>query len=186
MVTVIEVNVNGNDASATFTVEGNSRLEVFTLHKRSARWWFVSGSLVEDVCLHCPAYIYDNTGGYLAKLLIQTTQAYASLIVGFHGRAPSEGEMPPTPYMNGYYFFSLLTDAAAPVNVKAGSTLDVWFPFVLDPNEHYALWLGFVDPEISAIPGTLRDNALHFELPAFTTRPGKTALGEIDGDVRRY
>lgn len=175
-----DVNVNGNQASATFTLAGSDRLEVFTLHRRSDRWWYDSGSLIEDACLRCPPYFYDDGGGYEAKLLLRYADASPSLIAGFHGRAPTEAEMPPTPLMNGLYFFNLVTDATTPVNVQAASTLDVWFPFVLDPDDRYVLWLGFVDPDIEALPGTLKDNALHFELPAFATRPGKTALGEID------
>ena len=179
-VTVREVNVNGNQASATFTVGTSARLEVFALHYRSDRWWYDSGSLVDDACARCPAYIYSNDDGYQAKLLLREADANASLIVGFHGRAPTVAEMPPAPSMNGLYFFDLVTDATTPVNLQAGSSLDVWFPFVLDPDQRYVLWLAFVDPEIARIPGTLKDNALHFEFPAFATRPGKTALGEID------
>jgi hypothetical protein len=97
------------------------------------------------------------------------------------GRAPTVAEMPPTPHMNAYYFLSIVTKGKEPVTVER-ATLDVWFPYVLDSKQNYSLLIGFLNPNLEDIKGTLSGNTLHFVLPAFATIPGKDALGEIDGD----
>ena len=97
------------------------------------------------------------------------------------GRAPTVAEMPPTPHMNAFYFLSIATKGAQPVVLKS-ATLDVWFPYVLDAKQKYVLLLGFVNPNIEDVPGTLSGNTLHFTLAGVCDDSGKDALGEIDGD----
>jgi len=99
------------------------------------------------------------------------------------GRAPTEGESWVTPNNNGYFFFSGTLDSPTTVHVDAGTKLSVWFPFVLDTTKTYSLTIAHVTPVIGPINGTLlRDNTLHFVLPAFTIEPGADIMGEIDGD----
>ncbi|HTU81802.1 MAG TPA: hypothetical protein VMF61_06720 [Candidatus Acidoferrales bacterium] len=122
----------------------------------------------------------DRTDGFDAALVPPDPTALASLRFG--GRAATPGEMPPTPGENGFYFYTLENRSDAPLALT-GAALRVWFPFVLDPSRRYVTWLGFVEPEIRALHGSLRDNTLRFDLPAMTLTPGKPALGEIDGNA---
>jgi hypothetical protein len=64
---------------------------------------------------------------------------------------------------------------------RRGSTIDVWFPYVLPESDQYVLSVSNVVPQLHDIPATLRDNVLHFVLPGFMLRRGAVAHGEIDG-----
>lgn len=98
-------------------------------------------------------------------------------------RRPTEAESwLAYPGGNSYLFFSAVSHATAPVHVDAGTTLDVWFPFVLDPTYRYSLTIAHADPVIGPINGTLHDNVLHFVLPAFSIAPKAQIMGEIEGD----
>lgn len=102
----------------------------------------------------------------------------------FHatGRRPMHGESWDVPQGNGYFFFSLTLDSAIALHVGTGTSVDVSFPFVLDPSKTYSLTLGHADPIVGPLNGTLYDNTLHFVLPAFAVAPGAELMGEIDGD----
>ncbi len=69
-----------------------------------------------------------------------------------------------------------------PVAFTPGTTIDVWFPFVLDDELRYTLSFFSDDKPSGQIAGTIFDNTLHFVLPAFVMAPGKTLMAEIDGD----
>ena len=60
------------------------------------------------------------------------------------------------------------------------STIDVWLPYVLAKQDHYALSISNVGPDIVGVPGTLKNNVLHFVLPAFTLHWGDVAEGVVD------
>jgi hypothetical protein len=164
------------------------------LRYRSGRWWLSPepagaafaerarariGNFPEPqppaAIAHAPGALLNDDGGY--DVQFRAPESALSLVL--HGRAPTAAEMPPSPGENSLYFFDV-TSSASPTPSIAGATLDVWFPFVLDASQRYALWLGFVTPEMRELPGTLRDNTLHFVLPPFALAPSKTALGEID------
>ena len=98
------------------------------------------------------------------------------------GRAPTVGESWITPNNDGYAFFSATFASPHEVRADAGTMLDVWFPFVLDPSKTYSLTIAHVTPVIGPLNGTLKDNTLHFILPAFAVAPGAELMGEIDGD----
>lgn len=105
-----------------------------------------------------------------------------------YGRAPTPGEFlanPPPPKDWGgpdsIFLYDLTIGGSAAVHFAAGSTLDVWCPFVLDDGLQYHLSyfaMGKLSPRITA---TIFDNVLHFDLPAFTLAPGDQLMGEIDG-----
>ncbi|HEY1747943.1 MAG TPA: hypothetical protein VGG11_14420, partial [Xanthobacteraceae bacterium] len=57
------------------------------------------------------------------------------------------------------------------------STIDVWFPYVLAKQDHYALSISNVTPEIAGVTGSSKNNVLHFVLPAFTLHWGDVAEG---------
>jgi len=98
------------------------------------------------------------------------------------GRMPTEGESWMTRGGNSYFFFSADVKSTQPVHVHAGTTIDVWFPFVLHPEKKYSLTIGYTDVPIGPIEGTLKDNTLHFVLPAFSVKSGAHLMGEIEGD----
>jgi hypothetical protein len=132
-------------------------------------------------CGACVFKFRSANDGFETALQVEAAIPTLNPNLAVVSRAPTVGEMPPTPHMNAFYFFSITTQGTQPV-VLEGAAFDVWFPYVLDAKQKYALLLGFVNPNIEDIPGTLSDNTLHFTLPAFATIPGKDALGEIDGD----
>jgi hypothetical protein len=132
-------------------------------------------------CARCGSNIWNSNDGFETTLTFDAATPTWDPTFTILGRAPTVAEMPPTPHMNAFYFFSIITKGAQPVTLKY-STLDVWFPYVLDAKQKYSLLLGFVNPNIEDVPGALSDNTLTFTLPAFATVPGKDALGEIDGD----
>jgi hypothetical protein len=133
-------------------------------------------------CVRCGPELWNDADGFEATLHFNAGEAWDPSFA-IRGRAPSAAEMPPTPNVDGYYFFRLAAPKGAlPVRVREGATLDVWFPFVFDAAKHYILRLSLVEPDPESIEGTLRDNTLHFTLPAFATIPGSDAFGEIDGD----
>jgi hypothetical protein len=132
-------------------------------------------------CARCGSNIWNSSDGFETTLTFDSATATWDPTFAILGRAPTVAEMPPTPHMNAFYFFSIIAKGAQPVTLKY-STLDVWFPYVLDAKQKYSLLLGFVNPNVEDVSGTLSDNTLHFTLPAFATVPGKDALGEIDGD----
>lgn len=84
---------------------------------------------------------------------------------------------------NAYVYFNLVTDAGTPVDVPAGTTVDIWCPFVLDTNKTYSLTLAKAAESVGPINGKLRGNILHFELPAFTIPAHTTLAGEVDGTL---
>lgn len=105
-----------------------------------------------------------------------------------YGRAPTAGEMlpnPPPPRGWGgstdIFLFDLAVGGSKPIAFQSGSTVDVWFPFVLDDSLRYRISyfaMGKVSPTIQ---GTVYDNVLHFQLPAFTMAPGDTLMADLEG-----
>ena len=99
------------------------------------------------------------------------------------GRAPTEAESWLTPGGNSYFFFSGTMQSEQLVHVQAGTTVDVWFPFVLDTSLKYSLTIaGHGFKAIGPVEGTLFENSLRFALPAFTLTPGVELMGEIESD----
>jgi len=97
-------------------------------------------------------------------------------------RAPTEGESWLARGGNAYFYLSGTLAGSSTVHVSSGTTLDVWFPFVLDTGKTYSLTIAHVTPIIGPTNGTLSNNTLHFVLPAFAIAPGADIMAEIDGD----
>ncbi|HEX8805462.1 MAG TPA: hypothetical protein VF741_00880, partial [Candidatus Aquilonibacter sp.] len=98
-------------------------------------------------------------------------------------REPTEAESWVTFGGNSYFFFSGTVQSTQPVHVQPGTTIDVWFPFVLDPSLRYSVTIAAPNVmSIGPVEGTLADNTLHFTLPAFTAPPGADLMGEIESD----
>jgi hypothetical protein len=132
-----------------------------------------------------PGRQWDNDGGYRVTLFFAPHDpSQVVKVANFVGRIPTEAESwanPPSG--NAYFFFSGTVQSSQPVHVQAGTTLDVWFPFVLDTSLKYSLTIVAPDKmSLGPVEGTLKDNMLHFVLPAFTAPPGAELMGEIDSD----
>lgn len=125
-----------------------------------------------------PDVIYHVTVAFAANDAAQKDR-----ITDVNPRAPTEAESWLTPGGNAYAFFSGNVSAAQPVHVQPGTTIDVWFPFVLDPSLRYSLSIGVTrGAPMAPVTGTLSANTLHFTLPALVLEPGAELMGEIDGD----
>jgi hypothetical protein len=123
-----------------------------------------------------------NPDGYELAVRFAMANAFSDSRFQATGRRPTRGESWVTPNNNGYFFFSMMLKSHAAIRVDAGTKLDVWFPFALDPSKTYSLTIAHATPIIGPINGTLSDNTLHFVLPAFGVAPGAELMGEIDGD----
>lgn len=127
--------------------------------------------------------LLDRLNGYqMAVHFSENDAASGSSILSVFGRTPTEAESWITRGGNSYFFFSGTVQSTQPIHVGAGTTIDVWFPFVLDSSLYYALTIAHADKPIGPIDGTLKDNVVHFVLPAFTLTPGATLMAEIEGD----
>ena len=120
----------------------------------------------------------DYSAGYRAELAWSSPKNLD--IARFAGRAPTRAEFLGNPGSDSVYFFSFNIGGDAAVRVTEAA-LDVWCPFVLDPNVRYSLTLAGAGPVVGPLVGTLRDNTLHFDLPPFTATPGSSVMGQIDG-----
>jgi hypothetical protein len=134
------------------------------------------------------AAVSRNTGAYGISVTYSRNDAPANSTFDLlYARPPTPAEfLPyPTPYRyvsDAVMFFDITIDAPKPVSFQKGTTFDVWFPFVLDDTLRYRITFGGGQEPVGPIAGTIFDNVLHFELPAFTALPGKELMGEIDGD----
>ncbi len=142
---------------------------------------------IDDIAFSRQVQTPLNLGGYAMAVRLASNDADSSArIRGVGGRAPTEAESWMTRGGNSYFFFSGTVDSAAPIHVTAGTTIDVWFPFVLDSSLYYGLTIAHADKPMGPIDGTLNNNVVHFVLPGFTLPPGATLMGEIEGDSFRH
>ena len=127
-----------------------------------------------------PASVLNN--GYLMNVAFANNDAYQKAMLDASLRPPTEAESWMARGGNSYFFFSSDVKSDAAIHIQPGTTIDVWFPFVLNPDKRYSLTIGHADAPIGPIDGTLKNNTLHFVLPAFALTPGAHLMGEIEGD----
>jgi hypothetical protein len=127
---------------------------------------------------------YDITIGYS-----RNDAAPDANLTQLFARAPTQAEFapdhPPAPGWGGpdaVCFFDIGVGGAKPVTFEPGTTIDVWFPFVLDDRLRYNLSFVSAGKPSGMIFGTAFDNTLHFVLPAFSVEPNAPLMAEIDGD----
>jgi len=104
-----------------------------------------------------------------------------------YARPPTLAEIipyPTTPHFisTAVLYFDLTLEGSAPVTFQPETTVDIWFPFVLDDTLSYDLTIGFADRPIGPFYSKPFDNVLHYTLPGFTATPGRTLMAEIDGN----
>lgn len=133
--------------------------------------------------------VRSETSGYALTFHYAPSDAQAgSTFQEIRVRPPTHAEfLPyPTPFRyvsDAVMFFDFGVEGTQPVSFQRGSTLDVWFPFALDDALKYSMTFSAGSTSVGPVTGSIFDNVLHFDLPAFTAAPGETFMGEIDGDV---
>jgi hypothetical protein len=140
--------------------------------------------------LHSPIRVF--TSGYDITIGYSRNDASPDAkLAQLFARAPTQAEFapnhPPAPGWGGpdaVCFFDIGVGGAKPVTFEPGTTVEVWFPFVLDDQLRYNLSFFSAGKPSGMIFGTLFDNTLHFVLPRFTIDPHDTLMAEIDGDVK--
>jgi hypothetical protein len=140
--------------------------------------------------LHLP--LRTSTSGYdIAVSYARNDAASDTKLTQLFARPPTKAEFAlahaPAPGWGGpdaVCFFDLGISAPQPVTFDRGTTIDVWFPFVLDDQLRYNLSFFSAGKPSGMIFGTVFDNTLHFVLPQFTIDPGDALMAEIDGDPK--
>ncbi len=170
-----------------------------SLYKRYARWWLLSAELDHvrpgtriaigdparpwrgNLHFHSENALRLMDDGYVLGATFAANDATTDArIAGFAVRAPTEAESWATRGGNSYCFFSGRVHSSQAIYVQAGTTIDVWFPFVLDPSLHYSLTIaGHGFAAIGPVAGNLQENILHFVLPALTLPPGVELMGRV-------
>lgn len=185
--TIPDIVVDGDAAIATWHTGSARGLVLLNYHPNG--WWMAGASdlpshLLDLATAHIPQFARPDALNQHVGYRSTWQHASVAALKGFtfHERAPTASEMAPSRGADAVYFFTLRANGSQKLSVGAGSTLDVWAPFVLDPHLRYTLTLALGDPTIGPLTGSLSDNTLHFVLPAFTAPPSVELMGEIDGD----
>jgi len=129
----------------------------------------------------------SDTSGYEITVHYSANDAHDAVFHIPYARAPTEAEIIPYPttyhfVSNAVAYFDLTIDGPKTVTFAPGTTIDIWFPFVLDDALKYALTMGFAREPIGPVYARPFDNVLHYTLPGFTVTPGRTLMAEIDGN----
>lgn len=150
-----------------------------------------------DIPLHASGgtihpFSRQSASGYDISIAYSKNNAAADAkLTRLYARPPTQAEFapnyPPAPGWGGpdaVCFFDLTVNAAKPVTFERGTTIDIWFPFVLDDQLRYNLSFFSAGKPSPMIFGTVFDNTVHFVLPEFTLNPGQELMAEIDGDIK--
>lgn len=148
-----------------------------------------------------PAPVPFSPGGAPIHPALQATSGYdlslhlaashvppGTRVTLLYGRAPTAAEMLPAPTPprdwggpNDVFDFDVQIGGRQSVAFAPGSSLDIWFPFVLDDALRYRLSFLSAGKVTGPLEGSIFDNTLHFTLPAFTMAPGDPLTAGIDG-----
>ncbi|HEX5275434.1 MAG TPA: hypothetical protein VFW34_09160 [Candidatus Rubrimentiphilum sp.] len=128
-----------------------------------------------------------DTAGYGIDLHYAPNDSRGATFHLPYARAPTAAEIIPYPttlrfISTSVLYFDLTIDSSKPVTFAPGTTIDIWFPFVLDDTLNYDLTIGFAQQPIGPVYAKPFDNVLHYKLPGFTVLPGQTLMAEVDGN----
>ncbi len=112
-----------------------------------------------------------QTAGYEIVLVLAPNDATLGSAVSITGHRPAERA-------KSLYAVQFAFSGPRTVTFENGSRINVWFPYVLNPNARYTLAM---NGTLGTIDAYLHDNTLSFELPSFTARPGAKFAGDIFG-----
>ena len=129
----------------------------------------------------------SDTSGYEITMRYAENNARDAFFHIPYARSPTQAEIIPYPttlrfISTSVLYFDLMIDGGKPVTFAPGTTIDIWFPFVLDDALDYDLTIGFAQQPIGPVYAKPYDNVLHYTLPGFTAMPGQTLMAEIDGN----
>lgn len=168
-ISVQDVEVTGNRAHFDWTA--GPLHGAVQLTRLDDRWW-------------------DVSTGYHVRVGFSANDSGAPPVTHLYVRAPTAAEFAPAyPTAPGWggadavCYFDIAITGSKPIRFSRGSTLEVWFPFVLDDGLRYNVNYVTGDHASPMIVGTIFDNTLHFVLPAFTLYPAQPMMAEIDGDA---
>lgn len=128
------------------------------------------------------------TAGYDITVRYAANNSSAKESFGpIYARAPTAAEIIPYPttlhfISTSVAYFDLTVDGQKPIAFAPGTTIEIWFPFVLDDTLRYDLTIGFATEPLGPLYAKPFDNVLRYQLPGFTATPGRTLMAEIDGN----
>jgi hypothetical protein len=176
-VAIDDVRVNGQQAQLAWNAGAQNGAMKMAYHDE--RWWAVDDALSAtagyDVTVHFAA---SNADAPVKLRQLYVRAPTAAEFLPSHAIAPGWG------YSNAVCFFDFMIGGSNVVAVPSGTTIDVWFPFVLDDQLRYTLSFLSNGQASGLIAGTIFDNTLHFVLPQFVMAPEQPLMAEIDGDPK--
>lgn len=145
------------------------------------------------LCAPNEQYVKSGKDPYAATFFYKEEYYYDWWFV-LSGWAPVDSHRAMTANAKPYHFVTLKADPRRPdyrprsqptplpttLTFARGATFEVWFPYVLSRTTHYTLNLSG-GTSIHALSGKLKNNVLHFDLPAFSWEVSGPVYGEIDG-----
>jgi hypothetical protein len=174
---IADVTVQGDRATLSWNAGG--RQGTMDLAYHDDRWWATDSTLSStagyDLTVHFAA---NDAGGPVHLTQIYARAPTAAEFLPNHPIAPGWG------YSNAVCFFDLAIGGKNTIVFAPGTTIDIWFPFVLDDQLRYTLSFFSNDKPSGLIVGSIFDNTLHFALPQFVMAPDKPFMAEIDGDPK--
>jgi hypothetical protein len=168
-----------NDGRATLTWSAASTHGTMNLAFHDDRWWATDSALYQ-------------TAGYDLSVHFSPSDEHAPVkLTQLYVRTPTPAEFLPNHpiapgwgYSDAVCYFDLGVDGSGTITFAPGTSIDVWFPFVLDDQLQYTMSFFSNDKPSGQITGTIFDNTLHFVLPQFVMAPDKPLMAEIDGDPK--
>ena len=145
---------------------------VFLSERPSLKYdMFIERTKAPWACAACLPTVYDDTDQFDATFGYNPANAAwpSGLTVTYRGGAPAG---------NALYDFTIGTGLPIPVQF-AGVRLEVWFPFVLDRGQRYAMSIDSTIPAVANVAGTLEDNTLTFAARDFKVLPSIPIRGHI-------
>lgn len=177
-IVISNVQVKGDDAQLTWQTGTQARL--MRLTHLNDRWWDTSEpsrALTAGYDLDFDFSANDAAGPVNLKQIYARPPTPAEFLPN-HPLAPGWGSA------DAVCYFDITVGGSKAVRFKSGTSVDVWFPFVLDDQLQYSLSFFSDDKPSGIIKGTIFDNTVHFVLPEFILAPDKPLMAEIDGDPK--
>ncbi len=121
--------------------------------------------------------------GFLISASFPRNDAPSEAFFQVEGRRPTQTESWTNRDSNRYFFFTMTLSSMRAVNFPTGTTIDVWFPFVIDSKSIYSMTIEDAGRVVHVKAARYADNTLYFVLPAFFVSPAAILRGEIRGET---
>lgn len=121
----------------------------------------------------------EDSDGYVVVVSFSKNDAAPQTPVPvMHARRPTPAERYPAPGSNSNFFLYLRSTQR--ISFAPHTSIDVTFPQYLSPRVEFSIMLDLTETPVGPIVGSLHNNTLHFDLPAFTILPGTPVTAEIE------